>query len=269
MTYFLGVLSGLVVGNLSLGIFTASLTVLLIGLNSVGIFITVVTTLLVKLTGNINFELIFILVFTLAHLIKRVDNEKLNNRYLYLITGGLLLILAPVFREIFGFIPAQILNEINISGEIILLSGIFLSVMRIILAIRDKQVDQTLVFLISFIISISGIKGSTVFIYIWFIGLIALTIIKYGGFLVKFSKNIKKSGASLAQNNIFLYTIFIALTWSGIYLLLPFKEMIFFIGIIVLMYFNLRPESWQKYRLDIVYFSLLLGLLAARTGFLS
>ena len=294
MIFRLGLLVGILINNLSLGLFTASLTVLLIGINRTGNFITLLTILVVKLTGNINFELIYILVISVAYIIKIFETEKMNigKRHIdliYIISGGLIIILSPVLRELLGVIPAGVLNDINIAGEIILLNGIIFAGCRIIYSIMERDWTDSIVMLIAFIMAFIGIKGTNPALYIWPVGILLITYLQYSqsvknkiqriNFLDKriLSKAINYLKDKLKDNlkvylkdsRLMMYIITVALVYLAIYTLLPLTVVALLIGLIFLIYIYLRPESWYGYRLDIIYLSLMLGLMAARTGLLS
>jgi hypothetical protein len=183
--------------------------------------------------------------------------------------GGLLLITSSVLKNILGYIPAEILNEINISGEIILLSGIILSTRRIRTAFQENRPEQIFITLLSFLMAVLGIVGGDFVIYFWLVGLFLLALgedifckVKRYLFLSNFLEFVSK-------NKIFNYIIFLCLTLPANYLLLPLNWINLLMGAIILIYFQLRPGNWNKYRWDIIYLALFLGLLASRTGLLS
>src|SRR6056297_2185849 len=115
--FLAGTAVGFLSGNLSLALLTSGLTVLLWGITKAKNYIIITTILLPMITGNINFEIVFIYCISLAWLIMKMFKDEGNKYKAFFITAIISILLFPVWKFILGSIPAQILNEFNIAGE--------------------------------------------------------------------------------------------------------------------------------------------------------
>ncbi|MFW5787042.1 MAG: hypothetical protein ACOCV3_02130 [Halanaerobiales bacterium] len=120
-----GVIAGYITGNIFFGIYTAFLSFLFLGISIYSSLSTILTVLLVMETANINFELIFINILVIVYIL-----QKINKTVLTIIVSVSLYLSVPCWREIFGYIPALILDEINIAGTVILLTGLLFAFKR-------------------------------------------------------------------------------------------------------------------------------------------
>ncbi|MFW5976691.1 MAG: hypothetical protein ACOCQS_01965 [Bacillota bacterium] len=248
--FILGILAGFISGNLSLGLITTGFTILIWGFDKFTRYIIIFTTLLVALTGNINFEIIFLYFISIYYFIKNTDIWEEVSRNIISITAGIIsLSLFPVFRIILGYIPVQILNEINIAGEILLITGIIINTRRCIRLLKYRDSQKFIRFLLIFIMAMMGLAGNWLVILLWVVGLIIINKIKTQQVSVDFSPFI-----------LFVILMITALV-SG-YLLLPLNLIILSLLIIPgsILYINRKKFSL----LEMVYLCFILGLIAGR-----
>ncbi len=249
--FIIGILIGLISGNLSLALLTTGLTFLIWGFKPGKNFIIISTVLLVIVTGNINFEIIFIYFLTLAWLIK---GSSYNHNYLYIFSALISFLLLPLWNNILGTLPAQFLNEVNIAGEILLLTGLILGVQRGFKLWREeKNEDKTVRFLLYFLLASAGIYGGKWVLLFWIGGIILSYYLE--------RNNLKKGIPGRI-------TVFLLISQAVVmgYLLVPVNLFIVVILFVLITYLFLRRR--QAITMEIVYFSLLLGIIASRMGLL-
>jgi len=125
---FSGIISGIMVNNISLGLISAGYIALYWGDKKGKNIITALLVFFIHFTGNINFELVFIFLISCFYLLESLQGYNLT---LYLIISLLLFIVfIPIIKIILGYIPAGVLNYCNISGIFVLFFGIFMAIKR-------------------------------------------------------------------------------------------------------------------------------------------
>ncbi len=251
-----GIITGLLSNNLSLGLITAALCVLIAGYQSDVNFIIILTVFTVVLSGNINFEIIFLFYLSLAFLLKenKFFAEK-NKITLYTIAGLFSLFLLPFWSLVFEVIPVQILEEINIAGIFFLLCGLVLTFKRGIKLLTQNEINhpEILILLTVFLLSILAIAGTYLILPIWIIGI----------WFIDFLKKQKKK--ILFPRTVYLI-LFLLIINIAVFYLLPFNYlMIFVFAFLISLLWNTRKALPV---LEIVYISFFLGLIAGRIGFL-
>jgi hypothetical protein len=252
--FVLAPLTGLILGNYSLGAIIAGLTVLIWGMGSGMNFISLTTIVLVMLTGNISSEIIFIFVISLAFLLRE---EKLfpflDQKIKYTVFAFFTVSLYPLWRYFLGSIPASLLNEISIAGQVLLITGILLTVLRGKLLIESGiRISELAGFILFFLTAISGLTGSYYLIPIWITGNFLLYIIKN-----------KKLFYNLSTTH---YKVILYLSGSiAGYLLLPIG---FFLSLALVTLFSFLWNREKLPVLEMVYFSVIIGILAGRLGLL-
>ncbi len=253
--FVLAPLLGFVLGNYSLGAVIAGLTVLIWGKGQGMNFISLLTVTLVILTGNINSDIIFILLISLAFFIKEERIFPfLDRRILFSFFSLFTISLFPLWRYLLGSVPASFLNEINIAGQVLLITGILLTVLRGRILIESGiKLNELAEFFLFFIIAITGLIGSYYLIPMWIIG----------NFLLYFIKNKKEFyNLSPAHYRAILYLLG---SIAG-YLLLPIG---FFLSLALVILFTYLWNIDKIPLLEMVYFSVIIGILAGRMGFLA
>ncbi|ACL70340.1 hypothetical protein [Halothermothrix orenii] len=253
--FVVGAVFGIITGNPSLGLVVAGFTALIWGLEPGMNFITLTTILLVILTGNINMELIFLYSLTLAYFIRegkvlKILDKKTAYVLLFFISTGCYFL----WKFILGLIPVQLLNEINISGEILLTAGLLLSFVRGKELIGDSP-RKFLKHILVILTAVIAIKGSWFFVGAWFFGNFILSYLIYHD--IKFQ-----------PPPFFLLGVLGLLTLIAIYYLLPLNPVIILTFLTGSIYFI------KKYRervpiMETVYVAFFLGILAGRMGLLS
>ncbi len=108
----IGILAGLIANNLQLGIYATALILLWKVPEKLAVFLIPATVFAVDLSGNINFEIVFILTMTLFLLLAQFD---LTVKYFFLMTV-LISLAGPYLGELLGLIPAGLLDQINKLG---------------------------------------------------------------------------------------------------------------------------------------------------------
>ncbi len=242
--FFIGVFSGYIFSNLSLGLITTGFTVLLWGYNIYTSIIIVSTVLMTLLTGNINFEIILLFYITLAYFLKNSDKlSRLNieKNLLFIIFSFIFISLYPLWEMILGHIPSQILNDINTAGRILLVTAVFLSIDRIkkmVIQNRDKQVIFK--YLIIFILSAAGILGDNYVIFIWFPGILLLLFLELNSYSIctKYLSNINIDRS-------FFPGIFLIIAFISIYLLISLNLFILLIIIVMSYIYIFRKKKFS------------------------
>lgn len=256
--FILGLIAGILTGNLSLGLITTGFSILIWGYRSGINFIILSTIILVVITGNINFELIFVYFLTLAYLIKKRKILRfLDQKISYIIIAFISIISFPLWKLILGFIPVRILNEINISGEILLVTALIYNIKRGVYLIRKgSQSEEIIRFLIIILMASLGIRGKFIIVPFWILGSILIYYLDI--------RSDKINNLNLSIN--LYYFVLVGLIGILLYILLPLN-IILIVGIIVLLFTYLGQKKIQL--LEVVYLSLLLGMIAGRLGLLS
>lgn len=258
--YFLLVpIAAVLFGNYSLGIIIVGFTGLIWGLESGALFISLTTTLLVILTGNINMEIIFIYTLTLAYLNKerRILN-CIDERLSYIILFIISILLFPLWRQLLGVIPVSLLNELNIAGEVLVIAGLLLFVVRGKVLLQDGVEKKTfLEYFLFFFCSVLGLMGNFLLIPLWISG-------RY--FIDRYQEHLHSS-IVLNKKRVILFTLTILLLASlTINILLPIG---FIWGLILLLTFVFVFRNIKQVpTVETVYFSMILGIVAGRTGLL-
>jgi hypothetical protein len=296
--FILGMVAGILTGNLSLGLITTGFAILIWGYRSGVNFIILGTVLVVAATGNINFEIIFIYFLTLAYLIEQQKFFSfLEQKFAYIIVGIVSIALFPVWKMVLGFIPARILNEINISGVFLLLTALILNIKRgICLINEDDQESKVFRFLLVFIMAALGINGNPLIIPFWVIGIILIYLSRgnYGPYKLWITLRVnifsERQGKKIyllgkgsrrpfyfLDNNFnrikninfpfnLIYLILFGLIGLTGYILLPLN-IIFIVGVMLFFYTYWRQRKVPL--LGMVYLSVLLGMIGGRLGLLS
>lgn len=248
---------GLLLGNAQLGLITAGLSVLVWGMEKGIVFINLTTLLLVSLTGNINFEIIFLYVLSLAFLIRESKYfRSFDQRIVYGVIALLAILFYPFWVFLLGIIPANNLNEINIAGEILLITGFLLTLLRARKLLGDQvSLTRRLDFLLLFMAAILAIEGIFWMVPFWLAGSLLLEHYR----------------AALDRINVIPPLLFrilvLGLVLYGLANLLPLN---FLITVLIIAFFSF--VFWQQERiplLEMVYLSFILGILAGRIGLLS
>ncbi len=256
--FVLGGITGLIMGNPSLGLITAGFTVLIWGFRTGMNFITLTTLILVFLTGNINLEIIFLYTLTMAVLVEE-DNlfPFLDNKPSYLIVAIFSIVLYPIWKVLLGLIPAEFLNEINIAGIILVITGILLSLVRGRRLIEGKkfEIDRLVQHLLIFVTASLSLNGS------WF----ALPFILVSIYLDEKKEDLKLF--LLPSSPLILNALLFSTTFFAAYLLLPLNLLIVVAIVFIPAYFFWKKEVIPL--VELVYLAVILGLLAGRLGVLS
>lgn len=265
--FILPVIVGGIMGNFSLGLIVAGLSVLIWGYRSGVLFISITTVSLVLLTGNINVEIIFLFSISLAFLNREnIIFSYLDQRIRYMFLFILSILSFPLWKYLLGLIPAELLNQISISGEILIIAGLFLLAFRGKLMLNEGvNLKKLYNILLVFISSVLGLMGSYFLLPVW-IGGRYLNYRMEDIFNKRRSKLIKINTDNNTGRNILYYLcLFLPVILAG-NLLLPVG---FFITTAVIIFFTLI--FWQQQQIPIiemVYFSVLVGMLAGRIGLL-
>lgn len=263
-----------IMGNFSLGLIVAGLSVLIWGYRSGVLFISLTTVSLVLLTGNINMEIIFLYSLTLAFIINNeVIFSYIDTNIKYIALFVLSILFYPLWQDLLGLIPASLLNEISISGELLIITGIFLFIFRGKLKF-DRGISYKGIFkyLFIFICSIIGLMGSYFLLPVWVGGQYIFNQLD-GKVKKKMSGMIKINIGQYWGHNINYYNLIIYILFLFVPAILAADILLpvgFFISTALIIFFTLI--FWQKEKIpmvEMVYFSVLLGILAGRIGLLS
>ncbi|MFW6034777.1 MAG: hypothetical protein ACOCRZ_00840 [Halothermotrichaceae bacterium] len=246
----------LLFGNFSLGFITAGFTVLVWGFEIGMLFISITTVLLVLLTGNINFEIIFVYSISLAFLIKKGKLLKqFDRKLLYYIFAVVSISLYPLWSSLLGIIPAGLLNEFNISGQILLIGGLFLTLVRgKIIINRNTDVFKLLNFVLVILCAILGVMGNFMLIPVWITGIYLVNVNK---------QKLCKQVLPLSFYNSVLFMIIT----TAVYILLPVN--IFISTLLIILFCFLFWYIEEVPLLEMVYLSVILGIFIGRLGLLS
>jgi len=247
--FILGIIIGLAANNLPLALVTVGLTVMLWDRREGKNFIIITTILLIIATGNINFEIIYIFILSLNWVLNNVIN---NNRDKFIITtfiSFLSILLFPLWKYILGLIPAQLLNEFNIAGELLLLGAILLNLKRGI----KKEEGRTSYILYTLLAGIS-ITGNV----------IAIPCIITGLILDVYRSNMKLR--IILQDEVY-YLFLLILSVIFIYVNIPLSIFMVTVCVLLVVYIYLRQD--KNILIETVYLSLLTGLIAGKIGLLN
>ncbi|MFW5985064.1 MAG: hypothetical protein ACOCQ1_02190 [Halanaerobiaceae bacterium] len=248
-----GVIGGLITGNLSLGIVTAGFVVLLYGYHKSSIFIILGTIFTVVLSGNINFEIILVYYITVVYL---VENNRIfvlgSKKKNYLAAGFLSLLLIPLWTQVFGNIPVQVLNDFNIAGITLLQAGIVLSLRRGQELLNYNNFDSlpVLGFILGYILSILGIYGSYLVIPVWLGGLILYAIIT-------------ESSRRVYWPPFVLSLLIFLISLVAVIVIIPLNIAFVFSLLVVLVYYFQKGDFVF---LEVIYGSVFWGLFLASLG---
>lgn len=248
-------------GNLSLGIIIAGLTGLLWGIGPGSLFISITVVILVIFTGNINMELIFIFTLSLAYLIKeKYLFSSVKREYLYLFSFLFSLILIPFWKKILELTPVNVLNELNISGQFLLIAGLIVFIIKGRFLIKGGcEFKEYLEFLLIFISSVLALMGSIFSILFWVIGYISLKRIGILQVREIFTQILTYRDSLLIVLNLFLAAYAVSV-------LLPLEFLAGF-TVLFLSQFIFRNIG-QLPLIELVYISMVLGMTAVKVGLL-
>lgn len=246
-------------GNLSLGLIVVGLTGLIWGFESGAMFISLTTTLLVILTGNINLEIIFLFSVTIAYLNREyIIFKPLDRGISYFLLLIISILSYPIWRELLGIIPVSLLNELNIAGEVLLVTGLFLFIVRgKVLLESSTSKERIFEYILNFICAVLGLMGNFILIPIWIGGSI---------FLDRYRKEL--SELILFDRKIYLMVSLIILIITSIAadILLPIG---FITGLLLLIVFAFVFRNLKQIPLvELIYFSMIVGIVAGRMGLL-
>ncbi|MFW6006692.1 MAG: hypothetical protein ACOC4G_01685 [Bacillota bacterium] len=248
-----GIIAGIVSRNLSLGLIASGFTMLLWGWDRYSKYLVLFTTILVFLTGNVNFEIIFLYFVSLYYIIKKNHNfNEVSEDIIGVIAGVISLAFFPVWKIILGNIPVQILNDINISGELLLLAGIILSTRRGIRLIKKKSNEVEIIqYLLMFIMAVTGMYGNWWAIPVWI-----------SGILLSYQMELQDSKVIFSLSPLKILILLLVLSLTAGYFLLPLN--ILFLTVLIIsgsiIYINKKRISL----IEMVYLCFLLGLIAGR-----
>lgn len=279
--FILGPLLAGVMGNLSLGLITAGLTVLIWGFSAGINFITLTTILLVTLTGNINLEIIFIYSISLAFIIREGKvlsfiNNKLTSGHnylrgsffnirnlIYLIAAFISVILYQGWVFFLGLIPTRLLNELNIAGEIMVLAGLLLTLYRGQRLVRGLGTEPDpaetggfIEFILILITAVLGLRGSWLVFPIWLAGVLFLKLFPQ---VEHYFQGLQPETGYLLLLAGIIYTS---------YLILPLNIYLTTVIIVISSLVILRLQR-KIPLIETVYVSVIVGIIAGRLGLLS
>lgn len=245
-----GLAAGSLTGNIYTGLTGAGFVLLYQGIGFTAGATVFFTVFLVNLSGNINFEIIFIFVITLFFVF-----EKAESRLVFLMAAIICFFSLSVWREIFGFIPAQVLNEFNIAGQVILLAGIILLTFRAEDKLARGEVLQSFFFLLELILAVACLYG------------LELTIIftPIGIFLISLGSYYKKELIELNLDKKMLSFIILITGIIAFLILLPLLIPLLIIAAFLMLIIFYKKEISYLY---LVYLALIIGLYTARFGLL-
>ncbi|MFP4016426.1 MAG: hypothetical protein ACLFUI_05290 [Halanaerobiales bacterium] len=246
-------------GNFSLGLIVVGLTGLIWGFESGAMFVSLTTTFLVLLTGNINLEIIFLYAVTIAYLNREYKIFKtLDRGTSYFLLLFISILSYPVWRELLGMIPVSLLNELNIAGEVLLVAGLFLFIVRGKFLLENSvQRGRFFEYLLNFVCSVLGLMGIYILIPLW-IG---------GNYLLdRYSKELAAPIVFTRKLHLLFIPIILIITSIAANFLLPigFVTALFLLLIFVFVFRNLK----QIPLVEMLYFSMILGIVAGRMGLL-
>lgn len=251
------ILASLVAGvfeNLSSGLIIAGLTVLIWGYRRGMYFIALTTTILVLLTGNINMEIIFLYSLTLAVLINEGNLLPLFDRNVtFLIFGILSIILFPFWKIVLGLIPAQLLNQFNIAGIILIISGLLINFLRGRKIIAEG--GNIYKFIVIYMVSTISLTGS------WYAILIVMASMFFIEYQDQYSLKLSNRPSFVLNLLLVVVTVFSA------YFILP-GNLLAIVGVMMIpTYFFWKKEVIPL--MELVYMAYILGIVAGKLGLLS
>ncbi|MEJ6952323.1 hypothetical protein [Natronospora cellulosivora (SeqCode)] len=250
-------------GNFSLGLILAGLTTLLWGNHSGVLFISITSSILLMLTGNINMEIIFLLVLTLTYFV-REDKllRKFDKELAYTILFFILLLLTPFLRLILGLIPASLINELNIASSLLIIVAFVLFIMRGRIILHSPlRVKDFIEYIFYFFASILALMGSFFTIPLWIFSRCFIEMYSYN-----LQSKLKVKVYSDKISYVFVYIFLILVSVLAAYLILPMGILSVSLILIFLAYLL---RNFEKIPLvELVYLSIILGILAGRVGFL-
>ncbi len=251
--FLIGIIAGFITGNMSLALVTGGLTVLLWGIDRGKNYIIITTILLVIATSNINFEIVFIYFLSLAWLIKNFTKDEKHKNKVFFITALISICLFPLWKYLLGIIPAQVLNEFNIAGQILLIAGIILNLQR---GINKKQGKMH--FLIYTLLAGLGISGNSFVLPCWLVGCVFIYYLE--------NKQINRELRIPFSDRLY-YPALCLLSFLFVYFLIPINIFAMFIIIVLITFIYVRNND-KAVLIETVYLSLLTGLIAGRIGLL-
>lgn len=250
---------GAILGNFSLGIIIAGLTGLIWGYESGVLFISITTTVLVILTGNINMEIIFLYVLTLTYLIREYKIlHYIDRRLAYILLFAISALSFPIWKVILGLIPAGLLNELNISGELLVVAGLILFFLRgKVMLENGVQKKDFAIYILYFICSVVALAGNVLTIPLWIAGI----------YLFDRNQGYLSRRMNFARNQYLLVlSILIILSVISAEMILPIG---YVTALILLLVFSVVFRNLRQVPLvEMVYFSMIVGIVAGRIGLL-
>jgi hypothetical protein len=249
-------------GNFSLGPVVAGLTGLTWGIGPGSLFIGITTVLLLILTGNINMELIFLYLWSLAYLIQAgyvLGSGK--KKTAYFLMAFLSLLMTPVWRLLLGLVPVKLLNELNIAGGLLTIAGLLIFLIRFRLLLKSKASNKEIFeSLLVLLCSLTGLMGSFLTLPLWLGGTYLINL---------FTKNQWEFKSFLFQKDRLYFVLSLLVIFMTTYaasLLLPYGIFSALLLFAILFLFFRQPGKVPAF--ELVYFSMILGILASRMGIL-
>lgn len=248
----LGPIFTFLMGNISLGLITAGITILIWGQREGSNFIVLTTIGLVILTSNINMEIIFLYSISLAFIIDENCREK---QFVFLLACLTSLATFPVWIYILGKLPVHLLNQFNIAGGFILVSALILTYVKGLILIKNASLEEIADYFFLSFVAVFEVMGVYWAIPCWVLGNYFLN--KY---TISFQNMLKSRMNSYILSLFFMFfiifTAYIVLPVNGIWLVV----LIFLSS--VLFYCKSLPVF------ELVYISVILGIIFARLGLL-
>ncbi|NLM97985.1 MAG: hypothetical protein GX175_10345 [Halanaerobiaceae bacterium] len=261
--FFLPPVISALLGNLSMGFITAGLTGLLWGAGSGSLFISITTVILMVFTGNINMEIFFIYTFSLAYLIKEEYLfREIKREYLYGFFFLFSILLIPLWKKLLEFTPVNILNELNISGQLLPFAGLIIFLIKGSLLIKGScQFREYLEHLLLFICSAAALQGSISSIILCLVASIALRLTAYLK-IREFFRIFPVDGIN--SSSLVFLNLFLAVFVSGRILPPPFAA-----GYPILIISQFLFRDMKELPLfELVYTAVFLGMAAGKAGLL-
>lgn len=255
------IIAGLL-GNISLGLVIAGLTGLIWGMGAGSIFISLTTTLLVILTGNINMEIIFLYTLSLAYLIR--DEQilvYLDKKIAYIIVFIISILMTPIWSIILSRITAGLLNDFNISGQLLVFTGLLLFLLRGMFLLKNKCSRKEFVeHFAVFSASVLGLNNNIFLLIFCLIYQLSIEVLKKLNFNLKSPLFFMKSSAFFIIMLIMLITALV----SNLILPLSFLSSI----LLLFTFFIILQGIKQIPMFEMVYFSMIFGITVSRMGLL-
>ena len=247
----IALIAGFLSGNYYTALTVAAFVLLYEGITTKGATIAFFTTLLVNMTNNINFEIIFIFVLTVFYLVAKMIKKRD-----IIISSLIVLFSIPIWNIFFVYIPAQILNDFNVAGELLLLTAIIYKVYKGQRAVLDKSAKALYLIYLRILLAVVALLSVEFFLYFAPIFIIADYY---------FSNHFKSDGLTEAEQKIYFYLFFI-LAFISINLLLPFELIIYIMAIFIYLFLIYIKDIAY---IDLLYLSLILGLNFSQLTFLA